>query len=120
MTHHYLTTPTGGSTMKLRIVLGLACVLGAAFLAGASGSAGKKLRAAVVTDVGGIGDKSFNMMAWKGLQRAGKELGFDVKLAESRERADYEPNLRRLAGQDADVVVAVGFALRDALEKVAP
>src|SRR3989442_1575429 len=87
---------------------------------GVPGAGGQKLRAAVVTDVGGIGDKSFNMMAWNGLQRAGKELGFEVKVAESREDADYEPNLRRMAGQGFDVVVAVGFKLKDALEKVAP
>src|SRR6266487_4207266 len=48
--------------------------------ASSQGAGGQKLRAAVVTDVGGIGDKSFNMMAWNGLQRAGKELGFEVKL----------------------------------------
>ena len=45
----------------------------------------KRLRMAVVTDTGGIGDLSFNAMAWSGLQRAGKELGIDVKFLESKE-----------------------------------
>jgi len=46
-----------------------------------------KFRAAVVTDVGGIGDLSFNAMAWSGLQHAGKDLGIDVKFLESEEAA---------------------------------
>jgi len=88
--------------------------------AGSGGSSGKALRAAVITDVGGVGDKSFNMMAWNGLQQAQKDLGYEVQLVESRTQADYEPNLRRMGDQGYDVVVAVGFALHDALAKVAP
>lgn len=87
----------------------------------AGGSAGgKALRAAVITDVGGVGDKSFNMMAWNGLQKAQKELGYQVQLVESRTLADYEPNIRKMADQGYDVIITVGYALRDALEKAAP
>jgi basic membrane protein A len=88
--------------------------------AAAGGAGAKGLRAAVITDVGGVGDKSFNMMAWNGLQKAQQELGYQVQLVESRTKADYEPNIRKMADQGYDVVVAVGFALRDALEKAAP
>jgi basic membrane protein A len=93
---------------------------GAGSATGPGAVGGKGLRAAVITDVGGVGDKSFNMMAWNGLQKAQKELGYQVQLVESRTKADYEPNIRRMADQGYDVVVAVGFALRDALEKAAP
>lgn len=78
------------------------------------------LRAAMVTDTAGIGDRSFNESAWRGLQRAKKELGAEVRYLESVKLPDYEQNLRLLAQQKYDVVVAVGFAMEDALKKVAP
>lgn len=80
----------------------------------------KRLRAAMVTDVGGIGDESFNASAWRGLQRAQKELGAEVRYLESRTAADYVRNLSSLARQGFDVVFAVGFLMEDALSKVAP
>jgi basic membrane protein A len=75
----------------------------------------------MVTDTGGIDDLSFNMMAWAGLQRAEKELGVKVERPlESRQSADYAPNLQRLAEKGCDVVIAVGFAMEPALKEVAP
>jgi basic membrane protein A len=79
-----------------------------------------RLRAAMVTDVGGIGDESFNASAWRGLQRAQKELGAEVRYLESRTAADYVRNLTTLARQGFNVVFAVGFLMEDALAKVAP
>lgn len=79
-----------------------------------------RLKAAVVTDVGGIGDLSFNAMAWQGLQRAGKDLGIEVKFLESKEQADYVSNLTRFAEEGYDLVFAVGFLMEDAMAQVAP
>lgn len=75
------------------------------------------IRMAVVTDVGGIGDMSFNAMAWEGLQRAGKDLGVDVKFLESREQADYAVNLDKLAEQGYNMVFAVGYLMEDAVKE---
>ncbi|MCS6830830.1 MAG: BMP family ABC transporter substrate-binding protein, partial [bacterium] len=86
----------------------------------ATPEAKKRLRAAMVTDIAGIGDRSFNESAWRGLQRAEKELGAEIRVLESAKLPDYEQNLRLLAQQKYDVVVAVGFAMEDALKKVAP
>lgn len=88
--------------------------------AGTAPAEAKKLRAGMVTDIAGIGDRSFNESAWRGLQRAEKELGADVRYLESAKLPDYEQNLRLLAQQKYDVVVAVGFAMEEALKKVAP
>jgi len=82
--------------------------------------AAHRVKAALVTDVGGIGDLSFNAMAWEGLQRAGKQLDIDIKFLESKEQADYAPNLRKFAEQKYDVVFAVGFLMEDAVAEVAP
>jgi basic membrane protein A len=85
----------------------------------ASGKAAKPVKAAMVTDVGGIGDESFNASAWRGLQRAQSELGAQVRYLESRTAADYVRNLTALARQGYDVVFAVGFLMEDALKQVA-
>lgn len=80
----------------------------------------RKIKAAMVTDVGGIGDESFNASAWRGLQRAQKELGAQVKFLESRSPVDYVRNLQALAQQGYEVVFAVGFLMEDALRQVTP
>ncbi|MBC8103118.1 MAG: BMP family ABC transporter substrate-binding protein [Cytophagales bacterium] len=78
------------------------------------------IKAGLVTDVGGINDKSFNASAWDGLQRAGKELGIAVKFTESKQNADYVSNLTQYARGGYDVVFALGFRMQDALKEVAP
>jgi basic membrane protein A and related proteins len=80
---------------------------------------GKKIKAGLVTDTGGVGDKSFNAQAWTGLQNAQKELGADVKYVESKQNADYVANLTKFAQAKYDVVFAVGFLMQDALREVA-
>src|SRR5687768_564050 len=86
------------------------------------GAPGKKapFTAGMVSDKGGIGDLSFNWMAWEGLQRAQKDLGVEVVKIESQQDADYQPNLQRLAERGCKVVFAVGFALEPAVKEVAP
>jgi basic membrane protein A len=107
------------SFLKLMIpILALGMIAGCAKQAPKTDTG--KIKAAVVTDVGGIGDLSFNAMAWSGLQRAGKDLGIDVKFLESKEQADYAMNLRRFAEQGYDLVFAVGFLMEDAVKDVAP
>lgn len=74
----------------------------------------------MVTDTGGIGDLSFNMMAWEGLQRAEKELGVAPSKIESEQVGDYADNLQRLAEKGCKVVVGVGYALEPAVKEIAP
>jgi len=84
---------------------------------GAARGSGTKI--GMVSDVGGIGDLSFNMMAWDGLQRAKTELGIEPLLVESRQAADYPSNLEKLASRGCPLVFAVGFALADAVKDAA-
>lgn len=85
---------------------------------GAGSGAGKK--AGLVTDVGGVHDRSFNQLAWEGLQQAGKDLGMEVKFTESKQNADYSANLTRYAEAGYGIIFAVGFLMQDALKDVAP
>ena len=82
--------------------------------------AGAEAKIAVVSDIGGRGDLSFNDMAFKGGDDAGRDFG--VKMVEliSKVEADYVPNLT-VAAEDPDVklIVGVGFLLSDALAEVA-
>jgi basic membrane protein A len=72
----------------------------------------------MVTDVGGLGDKSFNDSAWAGLQKAGKEFGVEPAVLQSTKQEDYEPNLNNMS-QSVDLTVAVGFLFENAMKTVA-
>lgn len=88
---------------------------------GGSGAATeKKLKIGVVFDSGGLGDKSFNDSAYRGVERARTEFGIEERHVESKAEKDYETNLASLAEAGMDLVIAVGLNQRTALEMVAP
>ena len=74
--------------------------------------------AAMATDVGGLGDKSFNDGAYAGLEM-GEELGFEARVVESNQQTDYIPNLSGLAEDGAEIVFAVGFLMEQAVKEAA-
>jgi len=73
----------------------------------------------MVTDIGGLNDRGFNALAYKGLQQAKSDLGADIRVLTSKSNADYVPNLSTLAQQKYDLVVGVGFLMADAMDTVA-
>jgi basic membrane protein A and related proteins len=77
------------------------------------------LRVGLITDLGQLDDNGFNELAYRGLQRAEKELGIEGRVVESASAADYIPNMSSLARAGYDLVVGVGFAQGDAIGKVA-
>jgi basic membrane protein A len=79
----------------------------------------KKIKVGMVTDIGGLDDRSFNQSAYEGLKRAESELGAEIRAITSKSNADYVPNLSTLARQQFDLVIAVGFLMGEATEKVA-
>ena len=85
----------------------------------AAAPAKKKLKVGLVTDIGGLNDHGFNALANKGLTTAEQQLGIDGRVLISKSNADYTPNLSTLAQQKYDMVIAVGFLMSDAVEKVA-
>ena len=89
-----------------------------ASIGSAKPAAPAKLRVALVTDVGGLNDKSFNALAYKGLKDAQKKLGIDGRVFISKSSADYIPNLTAGARQ-YDLVVGVGFLMADQVAAVA-
>jgi basic membrane protein A and related proteins len=91
---------------------------------GSSGSSGgssskKQIKVGLVTDIGGLNDRSFNQLANEGVQRAAKQLGVQVRVLTSKSDADYVPNLSTLAEQKYDLVIGVGFLMANAVDTVA-
>jgi basic membrane protein A and related proteins len=85
----------------------------------ATQEAQKKIKVGMVTDIGGLNDRSFNEAAYKGLKQAESDLGVEIRVITSKSNADYVPNLSTLARQKFDLVFAVGFLMAEATEKVA-
>ena len=77
------------------------------------------VKAGVVTDIGGLNDRSFNFLANKGLEDAEAELGAEGRVLLSKSNADYVPNLSTLGQQQYNMIVSVGFRMGDATNTVA-
>jgi basic membrane protein A len=85
----------------------------------ASEPAGESIKAGVVTDIGGLNDRSFNALANKGRKDAESELGVETRVLVSESNGDYVPNLTTLAQQQFDLIIPVGFLMADATNTVA-
>ena len=75
---------------------------------------------AIIFDLGGKFDKSFNESAFNGATKWATETGGTFKEIEMQDEAQREQALRRLAESGANPVVMTGFAFGDVLAKVAP
>ncbi|MCL7464556.1 BMP family ABC transporter substrate-binding protein [Phaeovulum sp. NW3] len=75
---------------------------------------------ALVYDLGGKFDKSFNEAAYNGAQRWVQETGGSYKELEMQSEAQREQALRRLAESGSNPIVMTGFAFGDVLNTVAP
>ena len=81
--------------------------------------AASSIKVALVTDIGGLNDKGFNALAYKGLQEAKAKYGVEGRALISKSAADYVPNLSTAAKQGYDLVIAVGFLMGDSMATVA-
>ncbi|HVU77401.1 MAG TPA: BMP family ABC transporter substrate-binding protein [Gaiellaceae bacterium] len=103
--------------------LGVATVLLASLFAaarGGSASAAHKagFSACLVTDIGGLNDKSFNHLAYLGLQHAGR-AGIKTRVIQSHSPADYIPNFKACVQSGAGITIGVGFLMTDSLDAIA-
>ncbi|MGL4365350.1 MAG: BMP family lipoprotein [Cetobacterium sp.] len=77
------------------------------------------LKVGLVLSTGGLGDKSFNDSAYRGLEMAKKDFGIDFKYVEPKNSLEDEEFLREYAEAGYDFIIGVGFPMRDAIENVA-
>jgi basic membrane protein A len=78
------------------------------------------LKVGLVFDVGGRGDKSFNDGAYRGLERAKKDLDIDFEYIEPGPGADREAALRQLANRnEISLILGIGFIFTDDITNIA-
>jgi basic membrane protein A len=89
-------------------------------MAPAMAQAALRGKVALVSDVGGRGDLSFNDMSFKGTDKAAADFGLQMVGIQSATAADYLPNVRNAARSRAfDLIISVGFLLTDAVATAA-
>ncbi|MCB8835872.1 BMP family ABC transporter substrate-binding protein [Aurantimonas sp. VKM B-3413] len=97
----------------------LAGLLAASLLSVSAASAAEDFKPAILYDLGGKFDKSFNEGAYNGAEKFKKETGTDYREFEIVNDAQREQALRRFARDGASPIISVGFSQAAALEKVA-
>lgn len=71
---------------------------------------------AMVPDMGGVNDKSFNQSAWEGLNElVSEEKNVTITYAEAKQPADFALNLDKFSDKDLDLIFGIGFSLSDDL-----
>lgn len=78
----------------------------------------KKLIVGFVTDTGGLGDQGYNDAVHAGAKKSSEEMGFELKIVESKEINDYTNNMRALFTDGAEVVICAGASFADAIIEV--
>ncbi len=105
------TTPTAG---------GATTTGGAPTSASSAPPAGKKLKACMVLDTGGVDDKSFNQSSYSGMQAAAKKNpNIQISYVPSNSGNDYTPNLKAEVTKGCQAVIAVGGLMTDNVKAVA-
>jgi basic membrane protein A len=99
--------------------LGVAVLLLLAACGGTSTTPTKLVKVGLVTDVGGLNDKSFNHLADVGLNKAKVDFKIQGDVVESKTGDEYIPNLTNFASKGYDLVIGVGFLMQQAIGTVA-
>jgi basic membrane protein A len=74
----------------------------------------------MVTDTGGLDDKSFNQSSWEGLQAAASaDSSISIKNLPSTSTADYAKNISTFVAQKCGIIVTVGFLMGNATKAAA-
>ena len=109
----------GVAALMALAVLGAACGKKAATTTSSSSSKNASFLGCMVTDTGGIDDRSFNATAWKGMEDSHTALGVTVKYLQSTSQNDYAPNIQQFVQQKCSIIVTVGFLMGDATKAAA-
>jgi len=79
-----------------------------------------KFLGCMVTDTGGINDRSFNASSWAGMQAAAAaNPNITVKYLQSTTQSDYTPNINTFISEKCNIIVTVGFLMGAATEAAA-
>jgi PnrA-like ABC transporter substrate-binding protein len=105
-------------SVRRAVLIGAAAVAASVVLAGCApapdaGSGATEADGCVrmVTNSGGLEDRSFNQSTWEGLQQAEDELGVEADALVSTGETDLEPNVQQAVESGCELVVTVGYEL---------
>lgn len=79
----------------------------------------------MITDEGGVDDRSFNQSAWEGMMEWGVNNGYSgergdgIEYYQSNDSADFVPNLNQAVANGHDIIYGIGFLLEDSVNDVA-
>jgi len=96
-------------------ILSAACI---ALLVGVSASSAE-FKPAVIFDVGGISDRSFNQGVFEGVERFSQETGSGIETIQMSEDSDGLQALNTLADEGFSPIIAVGYGQAEAMDAVA-
>ena len=110
--------------MKFKKLLSLstAFLVSASILTGCGSNKGTEkndISVGIVLGAGSINDQSFNQSTWEGLQKAKADFGIEIKYLESKQESDYIQNIETLMDEDTDLIIGVGYQLKDSIEESA-
>ncbi|MGF3066700.1 BMP family lipoprotein [Facklamia sp. P12945] len=109
---------------KLLTLSAAALTLGAATLPLATVVAQEQISPVIITDVGGVDDKSFNQSAWEGLQAYGEENELEEGpggyfYLESKSDSDYVTNINAAIQGGSNLIFGIGYKLQPAIDEAA-
>ena len=83
-----------------------------------SASTAGKFLGCMVTDTGGIDDRSFNASSWQGMQEAqtADPSKISVTYLQSTTQSDYTPNINTFVAKKCGIIVTVGFLMAAATQ----
>src|SRR5579864_9517126 len=108
----------GQTRLRLFGLVAVALMLAVACGGSSPATTTKTYKIGLVTDIGGLNDKSFNHLAYVGLQKAITDFHVKGDVKESKTGDDYVPNLTNFASTNYDLVIGVGFLMQEAVGTV--
>ncbi len=81
---------------------------------GTDDDGGDQSCARMVTNSGGLDDRSFNDASWKGMQDAASEFDIDVDVLVSTSETDLAPNVQQAVDTGCTFILTVGYELTPA------
>lgn len=77
------------------------------------------LEVALVSDIGGFGDSSYNEQLREALNKANESLNLELDFRESELMTDYQDNLNHFAENNFDLIWGTGFTMEGAIKEAA-
>ncbi len=79
----------------------------------------KEIKVGLILAMGGLGDKSFNDSAYRGLKKAEKDFDIEVKYVEPSSWSEDSIFITEFAENDYDLIIATSYTAQDAMTQLA-